>query len=262
MQDFIKAGQVVYVAADGVARVSAVNLFEAMLRRDAERDTMADVLNRATPPDACGPEMPVAPARGPMMTFTPRKVVKTDAGNYRSVGDGYLGRRAARQEDAFDTMTRKAFEAHEKAGGDETDFVPPFSVGQVEAGREYAALVERVASSGLGCASLEAAGRGGSGGEGVQAAVFRDIERLRFLRARIGNGLAKEVRRIRPDGAKRIAIRSRDLVDAVCINGNSLNSILKRNGWPINGRENDALRTALCSALDRMRGFDLARPTK
>lgn len=255
MQDFIKTGQVVYVASDGVAHCG-----KAMAA--AERARVANLLARATPPDACGPEMPVAPARGPMLAFTPRKVVQTEAGNYRSVSDGYVGRRAARVADAFDTMTRKAFEAHEKAGGDEADFVPPFSVGQVEAGREYAALVERVASSGLGCVSLEAAGRGGGGGEGVQAAVFRDIERLRFLRARIGNGLAKEVRRIRPDGAKRRVIWARVLVDQVCVEGLSLEAVLKRHGWGINTRCRDALRTALCGALDRMRGFDLVRPTK
>lgn len=255
MQDFIKAGQVVYVAADGVAHCG-----KAMAA--AERARVADLLARATPPDACGPEMPVAPARGPMLAFTPRKVVQTEAGNYRSVSDGYVGRRAARVADAFDTMTRKAFEAHGRAGGDEADFVPPFSVGQVEAGREYAALVERVASSGLGCVSLEAAGRGGGGGEGVQAAVFRDIERLRFLRARVGHGLAKEVRRIRPDGAKRRVIWARVLVDQVCIEGLSLSEVLDRHKWPVNGRERDALRAALCSALDRMRGFDLVRATK
>ena len=255
MQDFIKAGQVVYVAADGVARCG-----KAVAA--AERARGAEMLSRAAPPVECGPRIPVAPARGPMITFTPREVVKTDAGNYRSVPTGHKGRKAARVADAFDNMTRDAIKAHMRLGGDDASFVPPFSVGQIEAGREYAALVERVASSGLGCASLEAAGRGGSGGEGVQAAVFRDIERLRFLRARIGNGLAKEVRRFRPDGDKRRVILARGLVDQVCVEGLSLEAVLKRHGWGINTRCREALRAALCSALDRMRGFDLVRPTK
>nr|WP_296429708.1 hypothetical protein [Roseovarius sp. BRH_c41] len=256
MQDFIKAGQVVYVAADGVAHCG-----KAIAA--AERARVADLLARATPPDACGPEMPVAPARGPMLAFTPRKVVQTEAGNYRSVSDGYVGRQAARVADAFDNITRKAFEAHEKLGGGDAAFVPPFSVGQVEIGREYAALVERVASSGLGCVSLETSGGGGgNGGEGVQAAVFRDIERLRMLRRRMDTGLARKVRRERPNGDKRRSILVRVLVDQVCVHGMSLDAVLRAHGWGINTRCRDGLRSALCGALDRMRGFDLVRPTK
>lgn len=256
MQDFIKPGAVVYVAADGVAHCG-----KAMAA--AERARIAEMLDRAAPPVECGPRIAVAPARGPMMTFMPREVVQTEAGNYRSVPTGHKGWRAARVADAFDTMTRDALKAHMRLGGDDAAFIPPFSVGQIEIGREYAALVERVASSGLGCVSLEASGGGGgNGGEGVQAAVFRDIERLRMLRRRIGSGLAKEVRRIRPNGAKRRAIWALRLVDQVCVDGMTLSGVLERHKWPVNGREREALRAALCSALDRMRGFDLVRPTK
>jgi hypothetical protein len=263
MADFIKAGAVVYVGCDGVARVSAVNLLSQALRRDAERAAVAGVLARATPPVECGPEMPIAPARGETMVFTPREMVRTEAGSYRSANAGYLGRKAARVADAFDTMTRKAWEAHAKVGGSEAAFVPPFSVGQVEVGREYAALVERVASSGLGCVSLEPDGRGGgSGGGGVQEAVLQDIQRLRVMRRRMDTGLARKVRRERPAGDKRRSILVRVLVDQVCVHGMSLDAVLKAHGWGVNTRCRDGLRSALCGALDRMRGFDLVQPTK
>lgn len=256
MQDFRKSGPVIFVAADGVARLPEG-------RTAAERDRLAEILSRAMPPVECGDRILVAPARGPMMTFVPREMVRTEAGNWRSMNAGYLGRRAARVADAFDLMTRAALKAQIQAGRDQSGLVPPFSVGQVEIGREYAALVERVESSGLGCVSLESSGGGSGGGaEGVQAAVFRDLERLRMLWRRIGSGLAKDVRRIRPGGVRRRAIRVRDLVDAVCLKGQSLEAVLRAHGWSVDKKCREDLRTALCSALDRMRGFDLVRPTK
>lgn len=230
---------VIVVGRDGVARL------------DAERARCAHLLGRATPPEECGDAMPVAPARGPMIAMARRETVRGEDGRARIVETGYRGRKAARVADAFDTMTWAASRAAK--GG---VFVPPFTVGQVEMGREYASLVERVAAAGVKCASIEGVG-GGGGGEGVQAAVFRDIERLRMLRRRVGHGPVKEIRRVRPGGAARRVIRALDLVEAVCVEGLSLKDVLRRHGWAVDRKCIDGLRTALCSALDRMRGFDL-----
>jgi len=240
----------------------------AEVRAAFEADACADVLTRAIPPRECGPAMPVAPARGPMMSFMPRKVVKTDAGNYVTRRDGHEGRYAARSADGFDLMERQARKVHQREmgrarsrGRPETAFVAPLTPGQVEIGRVYAQLTERCLASGVKCASLEALRQAASSGGDREVAIFRDFQRLRAFHARIGDGLAKDVRRIRPDGEKRTAIRVRTLVDQVCLGGLTIHQVLTDHGW---GTKNDtprkALLDALRAALDRMQGYDLARP--
>ncbi|ETX26408.1 hypothetical protein RISW2_06085, partial [Roseivivax isoporae LMG 25204] len=108
--------------------------------------------------------------------------------------------------------------------------------------------------------SIETQGAGGGGRPGDrEAAIFRDIERLRVLRRRIGDGLAKEVRHIRPGGRRR-AIRLRDLVDQVCCADRTLTDVLRGHGWGVDAKCRDGLRRALCGALDRMQGFGLVYP--
>lgn len=252
---------------------------------DDWRLPVAAILRRAEPPSSCGSEIPVAPARGPMQAFVPREMVVTDAGNLVSRRSGYLGRDGARVADAFDLMTVNALKAHPKviaAARRDYDrravypmpkgrsrrafvapgFAPPFTHGQVAAARDYAALTERCEASGVSCASLEAVGRGSGGGD-REAAIFRDFARLRSLHRRIGDGLAKEVRRHRPSatGGKRSAIRVRTLVDMVCLGNMTLDEVLRRHGWTSKNESVRAdLRTALCAALDRMQGYDLIRP--
>lgn len=262
--------------AGGAWRVSAA---EEALRIKAIKD-------RAEPPLSCGPDIIAAPARGPMQVFVPREMVVTDAGNLVSRRAGYMGRDGARVADAFDLMTMNALKAHPKviAAAEraharhaeelrakaiaarpfrEPAFVSPFTHGQVAAARDYVALTERCEASGMSCASLEAVGRGSGGGD-REAAIFRDISRLRALHRRIGDGLAKEVRRHRPSatGGKRSAIRVRTLVDQVCLGNMTLDQVLRRHGWT---SKNEAvrvdLRKALCAALDRMQGYDLDRET-
>lgn len=277
MQDFEGAKAVVYVDSSGLARC-------ATLSEEAER--IAAIKARAEPPLSCGPDIIAAPARGPMQVFVPREMVVTDAGNLVSRRAGYLGRDGARVADAFDLMTMNALKAHPKViAAAERDhdkravypqpkgrqprpfrapaFVPPFTHGQVSAARDYVALTERCASSGMSCASLEAVGRGSGGGD-REAAIFRDISRLRVLHRRIGDGLAKEVRRHRPSatGGKRSAIRVRTLVDQVCLGNMTLDEVLRRHGWTSKNETVRAdLRKALCKALDRMQGYDLDRET-
>ncbi|WP_146592333.1 hypothetical protein [Puniceibacterium confluentis] len=270
---------------------------------ETERTDVAlrQILRRAAPPASCGPAMITAPARGPMQAFSPREMVLTEGGRAVSRRAGYLGRDAARVADAFDLMTLQAQRAHParvaaaekahparvaaaRAAYDERSaraqaeghrvrkfrppefvppaFVAPFTHGQVSAARDYAALAERCESSGLKCSSVEATG-GGSGNGNREEAMLADFQLLRCLRYRIGDGLAKEVRRHRPSrtGGKRSAIRVRTLVDQVCIGGLSIDAVLKSHGWT--GRDDAprrALMAALRSALDRMQGFDLVRP--
>ena len=245
-----------------------------------EAARIAAIKARAQPPESVGPDIIAAPARGPMQVFVPREMVVTDAGNLVSRRAGYKGRDGARVADAFDLMTMNAIKAHPKviaaARRDydervapmpqksapafvEPAFVPPFTHGQVAAARDYAALTERCNASGMSCASLEAVGRGSGGGD-REAAIFRDISRLRALHRRIGDGLAKEVRRHRPSatGGKRSAIRVRTLVDMVCLGNLTLDEVFERHGWgKVDGRVRADLRAALCAALDRMQGYDL-----
>lgn len=231
-------------------------------RLDAEAARCAAILSAATPPDACGPEIPVAPARGPQVVWEPRSVVRTSEGNWRAHRDGWQGRSAVRVGDAFDRMRDQAKRAHARKAKakakDAGPFVPPFDVGQEQMGREYAALVERVAASGMKCASLEAGDGGGGGARGVSEAVAADMARLSAMRRRIGDGLAKD--KLRPSmGGMRSTIRARELVDQVCLSGLTITEVAARHGWG-KGRVVAVLQAALRDALDRMRGYGSARP--
>lgn len=282
----------IIVDADCVARIAS----------EGERaaSALGAVLARSAPPVSCGPEMPNAPARGPMIQFAPREMSRSASGGVSVSKIGYMGRDAARIADAFDLMTLQSYRQHprtvaaaEAAHPAKVDamrvahdarqadlvergqrrarpfvepefvppvFVPPFDNGQVQAGRAYAALVERVAGSGIKCSSLEAVSGGSGGGGDREAAILQDVAQLRAMQRRFGNRLAKEVRRIRPNGVKRRTIFVRQLVDMVCLGDASLDDVLRAHGWALNQKTRDGLRVALCVALDRMCGYDLANP--
>lgn len=243
------------MAARGVVAVWYVSpRGVAAARLQAERDRCAAMLARATPPEGCGDAIPVAPARGPQIAFMPRETVMTESGP-RSRQSGWKGAKAVRVGDAFDVMRQQAENASKRRGA--PAFVAPFTPGQEAAARDYAALVERVEASGMKCSSMESTGAGG-GGRSVSEAVASDMARLQALRRRIGDGIAKD--KLRPSkGGMRTAIRVRDLVDRVCLGGQTLAEVARACGWPDNGRVTGILRTALCAALDRMQGYDLAR---
>lgn len=262
---------VCYVDHWGVGRLGGwpPSVQGAVLMAESEA-ACAAILSASAPPPDCGGEMPVAPARGPMQSFQPREMVRTDAGNFVSRNAGYRGRRAARVSDAFDLMTLAAWKAHcrvadkaARAGRAAPAFVPPFTHGQVYVARGYAALSERCEAAGVKCSSLEALRAARSGGGDREEAMLADFQLLRAFHARIGTGLAKEVRRHRPSatGGPRHAIRVRDLVDQVCLGGMTLSEVLARHGWRSkNENVRQGLQAALCAALDRMQGYDLAHP--
>lgn len=245
-------------------------------RLEEERRACAAILARATPPDGASAKIPVAPARGACRAEVPSEAVMTGSGP-RVRADRSAGLRVHRL-DAWDRMHSAAhrsfpsrlarWEAERKAKGLPVDgrgvrrpvFVPPFTVGQVEMGREYAALVERLAASGVKCCSIEMAGSGGSGtGLSVSEAVSRDMTRLRVMERRVGCGVAKDC--VRPSkGGMRSTIRVADLVRRVCIDEMTLTEVSHHYGWAKDRRILDILRRELASALDRMRGYDLAVP--
>ncbi|OIQ42802.1 MAG: hypothetical protein BM560_01060 [Roseobacter sp. MedPE-SWde] len=76
--------QVVIVTSAGVAR----------LQDEVAR--IAEIKARGCVPVECGPAIPVAPGRGPMMRFTPREMRQTEGGGFVSVKTGEAGRDAAR----------------------------------------------------------------------------------------------------------------------------------------------------------------------
>ncbi|WP_306150630.1 hypothetical protein [Roseovarius sp. MMSF_3281] len=228
--------------AEGIAKVRA---YEA--RRDKlaaeEAARVWEVFNKGHVPPECGPEIPHAPARGTIQVFQDVTLYPDGEDGWKAEYSGYRGRSALRVGDAFDVMHAKARKVL-------------FSPGQVAMGRFYAALFEAHASAGVQCSSLEGrVDRGGGGGGEFIDAVLRDRERLDMLRARIGGGVAMQVRKQRPSavGSRRL-ISDRDLVDAVCIHERTLADVLKAHGWTKTGKSVAALRGALRDALDRMMG--------
>jgi hypothetical protein len=236
--------QVVIVTLNGVARL------------ESERVRIDAIKAAGKVPRLCGDAIPVAPARGPMIRFTPREARLSECGGVVVWKSGEAGRDGARVADTFDKMEREAIRYHRRRGDDAGPYVPLFTSGQIAAGRDYATLVERVSASGVKCSSIEAqSGSGGQSGGGREEAMLADFQRLRALQHRIGNGLAKEVRRIRPSGRKRSAIYARRLVDLVCLSDTSIEDVLDRHGWAVDHKSRKALRRSLCAALDRMQGY-------
>jgi hypothetical protein len=122
-------------------------------------------------------------------------------------------------------------------------------VHQVEAGRAYAALAERVASEGLRCSSPEARGNGGGQHVDWIEGVIARSARLARIQAAIGDGYIAGSATGR---GKRRAIPVRTVVDAVCIEGRTLGQVLTAHGWSPKGETRALVRQALADALDRM----------
>lgn len=242
-----------------------VDKSEWLARQRAEVARLEEVRALGAVPAACGPEIPVAPARGALCTFRPIELVPGSLGTARDTGHWARGedarRKGARIEDVFARMVDEARTRHAAQGG-EGAFTPPLSPAQVQIGRDYRDMVERHGAGGLRCVSLEASRGGGAGGEFIDAYVAEGI-RIDILRRRIGPGVALAMRRIRPSrrGARaRGIITDRALVDAVCLGNSPLGVVLDDYGWSAYGNSREALRRALAAALDRMMGYDRRHP--
>jgi len=229
----------------------------------AERLRMEAALAAGSVPVACGADIPVAPARGPLVEFTPIRLVPGHVGLAEKTGHWARGeaerRRGARREDVFDRIEAEARKAYRARGDDAGHFVAPLTPAQIQIGRDYRDLVERHAAGGMRCASLETAGRrqGGGGGEFIDAYVAEG-RRLDAMRRRVGDGAALVVRRMRPSRrGTRTTMMDRAIVDMVCLEDMDPSAILRRHGWSVQTSTLAALRVALAGALDRMMGYDL-----
>lgn len=205
------------------------------------------IRERGVVPDACGPEIPVAPARGSFRTFEPVALYPKGRDQWEAKPSGYQGRKGVRVADAFDVMAGAAARKRRAA---------PFSPTQVAMGRFYRALFERHDAAGPRSVSLETGGGGSGGGQGSFIdAVLRDRERLDVLRRRIGPGSAMVVRRIRPsERGSRTTIFDRRAVDMICLEDATCADVLRAHGWSVKGDTVRCLAQAVADALDRMCG--------
>ena len=219
-------------------------------RQAAERANLAAILARATPPASASPMIVAAPARGPSLVVPQfeRVIVKGRPVQIATTTSGFHPIRAA---DVFDTMR---LQASKRRGGGAT-----LTREQEEVGRDYAALVERVASAGVRGSSLAPTIRAtGGGGGGYSEAIMLDIAHLRAVQLLIGGGVALVAVNARAHADRaRVGVKVRYLVDQVCLGDWPLSRVLIRCGWSASSRNLAELRAVLASTLDRMGGLDL-----
>lgn len=211
-----------------------------------EGDRVAAVRALGAVPDAVGPRVPAAVARGPVRMVSMLAAYPDGPDKFKFRPAGAFGRKTLQIADTFDLMARRAV----ASGGRE-----PFSVSQVAMGRLYRDLVERHECAGIKCSSIEGRSGGGGSGGGIMDAVLRDRQAIRALRGLMGEELALDVGPIpkaRRRGRRSVPVR--DLVDMVCLWDATITDVLRSYGWPVNGRNRAALTKAAGKALDRMAG--------
>lgn len=233
-------------------RVAPVDRAAVLNRLEDEAARIGAIKAGGERPFGAGPEIvDCAPARGAVAAFQPREAVLTTEGKVRVVRSGHRGHDALRRADAFDLMMAKS-----RSGSSGKAKAPLFTLAQIIAGREYAALAERCASAGLKCSSIEASTASGTGGGVWIDAVLGDLQRLDGMRGRIGEEWA-----MRPSGAAAHAdrghrsIRVRQLVDMVCIGGMTLSAVLAAFGWSGASKNRQRALASLTGALDRLHGY-------
>ena len=222
-------------------RVVFVDVDERAKRQERDGRAIARVRRFGAVPDVCGPEVPEAPARGPIRLVDPVSVRVDEAGQLERVSMGYHGYKAAKVCDVFDLMEVRAKRQM-------------FTTAQVETGRRFAALIERHSNGATKCSSLEASGGGTGAGEFMDAFLAEgdEIARMRKAAGQDAKGqeiIALEVR----SGGKLRRIMALDLVERVCVGQESLSAVLRGCGLAKSGGRVDALSEALGAALDRMK---------
>lgn len=212
-----------------------------------EQARLAEVRAMGSVPPEAGPEIPTAPARGPVRMRDFMASYPKGEDGFEMKAAGFLGRKTLQRADCFDVMAAKAAR-HKKPA--------PFSPAQVAMGRFYRDLVEKHECAGVKCSSLESLSHSSaSGGGDYMDAVLHDRARIAVLRKRIGSGSAMVVRRNRPSArGSRITIMDRRLVDIVCLEDGTITDVLRKHGWAVNSDLVKALSLGLSEVLDRMMG--------
>lgn len=203
-------------------------------------------------PEACGDDIPSAPARGGVRAFD--LFVAYPSGKDEAVVKpaGFMGRKTMARADAFDRMLVQG--AKRSAAG------PVLTPSQVGMGRMYGAMVQDHVAGAVRCISIEAMKAGGAKGtaEGFTDHRLDLSRRIDRLRGAVGGGCAMAVRRIRPSArggsGDRRNISDMALVDLVCVEDADLSDVLRRHGWSVKGDTVRAVGIALAAALERMIG--------
>lgn len=199
-------------------------------------------------PEACGPDIAPAPARGGFVLVQNIELLPVGTDDVEAVHRGYGGRQAIRRADAFDAMMAAAARRKQPA---------PLTHGQISIGRRYHDLVQLLSADGTKLSSLQASAGGPDGRDWMdrRLEVSAEVDRLR---RRIGSGVAMAVRRVRPSdrgGPTARQISDMVLVDAVCLKGKSIKTVLTFHNWSTYSGNQKALSAALSAALDRMIGY-------
>lgn len=213
-----------------------------------EAARLAFVRGAGAVPEACGPEVPDAPARGAVRLIDFRAAYpKGDGAEVEFKPAGFMGRRTMAVADVFDTMAAQAARRGRAFG---------LTASQVAMARTYRGLVERHEAGAVRCSSIEAMPSGGRGdAAGFTDARLESARRIDRLRRRVGSGVGLAVRRVRPsDRGARSSIPDMDLVNRVCLAEQDISAVLRAYGWVVNGKTVQAATAALGAALDRMIG--------
>jgi hypothetical protein len=176
------------------------------------------------------------------------EVELTDSGPRarRQTRDGFHAARVVSPLEFMELQSRRRLKGQ---------YQPLFTNRQHVAASDYAALFERVNGGRVKCSNLEATG-GGSDGGGFMDALVDDGQRLRRMHAAIGSGSAlfNASPSARSDqGRRRIGVL--DVVDRFCVHRASAKDVLVAFGWSPQTRYRNAIRQALCVALDGLYGI-------
>lgn len=208
-----------------------------MARLGAEARRVADVMARAAVPSMASPEIVAAPARG-AMRLAPQFVDVATASGFRRRRDTVDGFHPVARVDAFDVM---ALAAARRGGAG-----PIFTVAQVDAGRAYAALAERVAAEGMRASTMADRVSGGGGRDWIDGVIARSA-RLARMRAAIPVDLV--------DGVGCDGLRVRSVVDGVCLGGMTVGQLLRKQGVAVWAERRQAALRALVRGLDAIYGL-------
>ncbi|WP_208348725.1 hypothetical protein [Pseudaestuariivita rosea] len=216
-------------------------------RAKEEARRLAGVKARGDVDADCSDEIVPAPARGSVKSMREVHMVPVGTDDFKEVEERYKAGTPGMVRDVFDDMTDQAL----RCGG-----TAPFTAAQVDAGRTYGALTERVEAAGVKCSQAFDVQTGGSGQTDFLTAYMTDRQRLRRFHNAIGNGIALPIlRKSSGEALTRRAIFDRVLVDRVCLQDQSLSEVLAAHHWQNTGKTIKRLRMAFCLILERMHGI-------